>query len=113
VRAILTSAFGVRCDISQLVTSVIEHGQYDDFRDVLTTRYLSDIGRKLVLVGGRMGPMAVFVALEEHMPPAYARHVASIWGLVDFDDSDVDPDDIPTISLAGPPPARRLRTTAG
>ena len=107
MRAILTSAYGVRCDISQMVETVIERGRYDDFRDVLTTRHLSDLARKLVLVGGRMGPMAVYLALEGHMPPAYASHVAAIWGLVDFDDSDIDQDDIPTISISGPPPAGR------
>jgi hypothetical protein len=86
--------------------------EYDDFRDVLTTRFIDDLGRKLVLVGGRMGPMATYFALEPHMTPDYAAHVASLWGLTNFDDSDMDQDDIPTISIAGSPPAGRLRTAA-
>jgi hypothetical protein len=108
MRAILTSAYGVRCDISTMVETLVAYGRYEDFRDVAVSRYIAELGCKLVLVGGRMGPMAVFVALEEHMKPEYAAHVAELWGLDEIDD-----DDVPTLALAGPPPTGRLRAAAG
>jgi hypothetical protein len=62
-------------------------------------------------VGGQMAPMVIYLAIEQHLPPAYAAHLAQVWGLNDLDDSDVDPDAIPSLSLDGPPPVGRLRAT--
>jgi hypothetical protein len=113
MRAILTSAYGVKADISMLVETVIEHGEYEDFRDAAVNRYVVDLGRKLVLVGGQMATMVVYVAVEQHLSPDYAAHLAQVWGLNDLDDSDIDEDDVPSISLSGSPPAGRLRSAAG
>jgi hypothetical protein len=44
------------------------------------------------------------------MPPkAYADHVATLRGLDDIDEADIDQDDIPPPSVAEVPPARASR----
>ena len=87
------------------------HPKYDDFRDAAVSRYITNLGRKLVLVGGQMAPMVIYLAIEQHLPPAYAAHLAGLWGLNDLDDSDIDQDDVPSLALDGPPPAGRPRAT--
>ena len=113
MRAVLTSAYGVRCDISQIVETLIERGHYADYRDVLTTSYIVGLGRKLTLVGGQMAPGVLLVAIEEYLPPAYTAHLAEVWGLNAIDDSDIDADDVPTLRLYGVPSARGLRAASG
>jgi len=110
MRAVLTSAYGVRCDISHLVEALIEQGRYADQRDDVARGYVVGLGRKLTLVGGQMATAVILVAIEEHLPPAYAAHLASIWGLDDIDDSDIDQDEVPTLYVSGNPPVGRLGT---
>ena len=113
MRAILTSGYGVKADISDVVETVIERGRYADYRDDMTSRYIVELGRKLTLVGGQMAPAVILVGIEEYLPPAYTAHLAELWGLNDIDDSDIDQDEVPTLKLYGVPSARRLRAASG
>jgi hypothetical protein len=99
MQAVLTSAYGVRCDLSARIETLLTYGRHDDFRGALAASFIRDLGCKLVAAGGLMAPLVVFVAMAGHMTQDYADHVATIWGLADMDDSDVDDDDIPTLCV--------------
>jgi hypothetical protein len=80
---------------------------------VLTTRYITDLGHKLVQAGGLLAPGVVLLAVEQHMTPEYAAYVGGIWGLDDMDEADIDEEGLPTLRLIGSPTVERLRTATG
>ena len=110
LRAVLTSPYGVKSDISLGIENLLAFGEYADFRDTLTTRYITDLGHKLVQAGGLLAPGVVLVAIERHMAPEYAAYVGGIWRLDDMDEADIDEEGLPTLAISGPPPTGRLRS---
>ena len=110
LRAVLTSPYGVKSDISLGIENLLAFGEYADFRDVLTTRYITDLGHKLVQAGGLLAPGVVLAAIERHMAPEYAAYVGGIWRLDDMDEADIDEEGLPTLAISGPPPTGRLRS---
>ena len=112
MRAIMTSGYGVHCDVGWIIELLIDKGIYDDYGDAQTSRDIERLGRKLVLVGGRLAPVVVALELEKYTAKHYVDHVAAIWRLDDIDEADIDADDFPTLSVAGVPPARPSRRAA-